>query len=149
MLQFPTWKYVVAALVIALSVFYSLPNLYPQDPAVQIAANRGSSIDDSLALRVRGALEAAKVEAKSVAVEGDNLVVRTANPEVQTQAADLLRTELGGPLLKLVRVIHDTDLMPVQHLTAYMSPAHSRILMDIPGETVNTLTAGQVVFDDS
>jgi preprotein translocase subunit SecD len=95
MLQFPTWKYVVAALVIALSVFYSLPNLYPQDPAVQIAANRGSAIDDSLALRVRGVLEAAKVEAKSVAVEGDNLVVRTANPEVQTQAADLLRTELG------------------------------------------------------
>ena len=44
MLQFPTWKYVVAALVIALSVFYSLPNLYPQDPAVQIAANRGSAI---------------------------------------------------------------------------------------------------------
>ena len=95
MLQFPTWKYVVAALVIALSVFYSLPNLYPQDPAVQIAANRGSAIDDSLALRVRGALEAAKVEAKSVAVEGDNLVVRTANPDVQTQAADLLRAELG------------------------------------------------------
>ena len=95
MLQFPTWKYVVAALVIALSVFYSLPNLYPQDPAVQIAANRGSTIDDSLALRVRGVLEAAKVEAKSVAVEGENLVVRTANPEVQTQAADLLRTELG------------------------------------------------------
>ncbi|KFN41489.1 protein translocase subunit SecD [Arenimonas metalli] len=95
MLQFPTWKYVVAALVIALSVFYSLPNLYPQDPAVQIAANRGSTIDDSLALRVRGVLEAAKVEAKSVAVEGENLVVRTANPDVQTQAADLLRTELG------------------------------------------------------
>jgi len=95
MLQFPTWKYVVAALVIALSVFYSLPNLYPQDPAVQIAANRGSTVDDSLALRVRGLLEAAKVEAKSVAVEDENLVVRTATPEAQTRAADLLRTELG------------------------------------------------------
>ena len=95
MLQFPTWKYVVAALVIALSVFYSLPNLYPQDPAVQIAANRGSVVDDSLALRVRGALEAARVETKSVAIEGDNLVVRTPSPESQTQAADLLRTELG------------------------------------------------------
>jgi GntR family transcriptional regulator len=61
--------------------------------------------------------------------------------------ARLLRTELGGPLLKLVRVIHDTAAMPVQHLTAYLSPEHSRILMDIPGETVNTLSAGQIVFD--
>ena len=95
MLQFPTWKYVVAALVIALSVFYSLPNLYPQDPAVQIAANRGSTVDDSLVLRVRGALEAAGIAAKSVAVEEGNLVVRTADPEVQTEAADLLRAELG------------------------------------------------------
>jgi preprotein translocase subunit SecD len=95
MLQFPTWKYVVAAIVIALSVFYSLPNLYPQDPAVQIAANRGSTIDDSLTLRVRGALEAAKIETKSVAIEGDSLMVRTASPEVQTEVADLLRPELG------------------------------------------------------
>jgi preprotein translocase subunit SecD len=95
MLQFPTWKYVVAAIVIALSVFYSLPNLYPQDPAVQIAANRGSTIDDSLTLRVRSALEAAKIEAKSVAIEGESVMVRTATPEVQTEAADLLRAELG------------------------------------------------------
>ena len=95
MLQFPTWKYVLAAIVIALSAFYSLPNLYPQDPAVQIAANRGSAIDDSLTLRVRGALEAARIEPKSVAVEGENLVVRTATPELQTQVSDLLRAELG------------------------------------------------------
>ena len=46
MLQYATWKYVVAAIVIALSVFYSLPNLYPKDPAVQVAANRGSVVDD-------------------------------------------------------------------------------------------------------
>ncbi|GAB2495309.1 protein translocase subunit SecD [Arenimonas alkanexedens] len=95
MLQFPTWKYVLAALVIALSMFYSLPNLYPQDPAVQIAANRGSVIDDSLTLRVRGALEAAKIDTKSIAVEGENLVVRTANPGLQTEVSDLLRAELG------------------------------------------------------
>ncbi|HEU0154089.1 MAG TPA: protein translocase subunit SecD [Arenimonas sp.] len=95
MLQFPTWKYLVAALVIALSVFYSLPNLYPQDPAVQIAANRGSAVDDALVLRVRGALEAAKIETKSVAIEGSSLVVRVATPERQTQAYDLISKELG------------------------------------------------------
>ncbi len=95
MLQYSTWKYVVAALVIALSLFYSLPNIYPQDPAVQVAANRGNVIDDSLVLRVRSALEAAKVPVKSVAIEKGNVVVRAASPDDQTAAADRLRGELG------------------------------------------------------
>ena len=95
MLQYSTWKYVVAAIVIALSAFYSLPNLYPQDPAVQVAANRGAVVDDALVLRVKGELDEAKVAAKSVAIEGERLVVRTGNPDEQTRAADLLRAELG------------------------------------------------------
>jgi preprotein translocase subunit SecD len=95
MLQYSTWKYVVAALVIALSAFYSLPNLYPKDPAVQIAANRGSVVDDSLVLRTRGLLEKGGVEAKSVAIEGESLIVRLPNADQQTKAADALRAELG------------------------------------------------------
>src|SRR5688572_7391533 len=95
MLQYSTWKYVVAALVITLSLFYSLPNIYPQDPAVQVAANRGNVVDDALVLRVRGMLDAAKVDAKSVAIEKGNVVVRTANPDLQTTAADTLRAGLG------------------------------------------------------
>ncbi len=96
MLQYASWKYVVAALVIALSVWYSLPNLYPQDPAVQVAANRGQLVDDALMLEVRRLLKDGDISAKSVAVEGDNLVVRTASAETQTQAADVLRQALGN-----------------------------------------------------
>ena len=95
MLQYSTWKYVVAALVIALSLFYSLPNIYPQDPAVQVAANRGNVVDDSLVLRVRSLVGATGVPAKSVAIEKGNVVVRTANPDDQTKVADKLRSELG------------------------------------------------------
>jgi len=39
MLEFPRWKYVLVALVLLFSAFYALPNLYPQDPAVQIAGD--------------------------------------------------------------------------------------------------------------
>lgn len=95
MLQYATWKYVLAAILIALSAFYSLPNLYPQDPAVQIAANRGSTVDDALVLRVKAALEQQQVPAKSVAIEGERLVVRAADAEGQTRAIDVLRDTLG------------------------------------------------------
>ena len=42
MLVYSRSKYVLALLVLLLSVLYSLPNIYPQDPSVQITANRGS-----------------------------------------------------------------------------------------------------------
>lgn len=61
--------------------------------------------------------------------------------------AGLLKTEVGGPMLRLVRLLHDMDERPVMYLTAYMPAERSRILMEIPGATVNTLTAGQIVHD--
>ena len=115
MLQYATWKYVLAAILIALSAFYSLPNLYPQDPAVQIAANRGSVIDDSLALRVRGALEAAKVEAKSVAVEGDNLRGSVRRGCGRLHAGDLVvefstrRAAVATPILAAASAVTTTS----------------------------------------
>lgn len=61
--------------------------------------------------------------------------------------AGLLETEVGGPILRLVRLMHDMDERPVLHMTAYMPGERSRILMEIPAATVNTLSAGQIVHD--
>jgi len=63
------------------------------------------------------------------------------------QRAGWLRCDVGSPLLKLVRLMHDQQARPVQHLVALLPPEHSRILMDIPGASVNTLSAGQIVYD--
>ena len=72
--------------------------------------------------------------------------------EITAQVADptragWLHTEVGAPLLKLVRLVHDLQARPVQHITVYLSPERSRMLMDIPGDTINTLSAGQFVHD--
>src|SRR6185436_15036887 len=97
MLEFARWKYVVMAIVLTLSALYSLPNLYPKDPAVQVSANRGGKVDQALVKRVDGLLAADKIERKSVAVEGSNLVVRLKNIDDQGQAANLMRPALGSP----------------------------------------------------
>ena len=83
------------AIVLVLSMLYALPNLYPKDPAVQISANRGGKVDQALVTRVDALATSKQLATKSVAIEGDNLVVRLANIDHQTQAADLIRPELG------------------------------------------------------
>ncbi len=95
MLEFARWKYVVMALVLLASVFYALPNIYPSDPSVQIVANKGATVDAALTTRVEALLKGAKLQAKSVGIEGDSLVVRMPNSDAQTRANDLIRPSLG------------------------------------------------------
>lgn len=72
--------------------------------------------------------------------------------EITTELTDpvragLLQTDVGVPLLKVVRVIHDPESQPVQYITVSMSPERSRILMDVAGDAVNTPSAGQFVHN--
>lgn len=96
MLEYARWKYVVILLVVLLSVLYALPNIYPQDPSVQITANRGSAIDAPLRERVDAVLKKAGVTPKAVEAEGDNLLVRMPDSDAQTKASDALTAELGN-----------------------------------------------------
>ncbi|MBD9367909.1 protein translocase subunit SecD [Xanthomonas sp. XNM01] len=95
MLEFPRWKYLVILLVLAVSVLYALPNIYQNDYAVQITANRGGTLDEALRSRVDADLRAAGVTPKSVAIEGDSLMVRLSDPDAQTRASDELRNDIG------------------------------------------------------
>lgn len=61
--------------------------------------------------------------------------------------AHLLKTEVSTPLLRISRLMHDVDEQPVQYLAAYLSPEHSRVLMEIQAGEVNTLSSGQIVHD--
>ncbi len=61
--------------------------------------------------------------------------------------AQALQTEVGSPLIKLVRLMHGRDDRPVEYLNVYLCPERSRVLMDIGSGDINTLSAGQVVHD--
>ena len=41
--RYPLWKYLLILVVLLVGLIYSLPNLYPEDPAVQISSSQGDS----------------------------------------------------------------------------------------------------------
>ncbi|GAB3344627.1 protein translocase subunit SecD [Marilutibacter aestuarii] len=96
MLTYARWKYVVLLLILIVSTVYALPNIFPQDPSVQVSANRGAVVDAALKGRVETGLKAAGVTPKAVEIDGDNLLVRLSDPDAQVKAADALRPELGN-----------------------------------------------------
>ncbi len=95
--DFPRWKYAIVVVVLLLGVLYGLPNLFVQQPAVQITANRGASVDQALKEQVQGALEKAKIAFQTIELNNDHLLVRlpSGESELQAKAAETLKSTLG------------------------------------------------------
>ncbi len=96
MLEYSRFKYLIIVVVVLLSALYALPNVYPQDPSVQVTANRGYQVDEALEKRVEALLEKAGVTPLSVEIEDEGeLLIRLEDVQDQTRVSDLLGEEIG------------------------------------------------------
>ena len=95
MLEFPRWKYALIVLVVLVSAWFALPNIFPSDPSVQITPNRGFAIDDALVSRVNASLKEVGITPLAVDKEAESLLVRLSGVDLQTRANDALRDDLG------------------------------------------------------
>ena len=93
--HYPWWKWAVIALVIVPGLFYALPNLFGDDPGIQIRGVRGSAIESADFDRVRTLLSAAGLDPKGAVLDENSLRLRFVSPEMQLKARDVLQQELG------------------------------------------------------
>ena len=94
--QYPWWKYLLISLVLLWGLIFALPNLFGEDPAVQISGARTNiAIDAAFQNRVAALLDAEKLPHKRLEMEADRLLIRFADPEEQLKAADILKDQLG------------------------------------------------------
>ncbi len=89
------WKYLLILVVVLFGTIYALPNIFPQDPAVQISASRSATVDEALEKRVQAVLEKNKISPKASERTDKQLLVRLGDANTQLVASDLIRTELG------------------------------------------------------
>ncbi len=92
--QYPFWKNLLILLVVLVGFLYALPNLYGEDPAVQISAARGGLPGESIQGLIETKLADAGLKTKSIMVEDGRLLARFENTEVQLIAADTLKDAL-------------------------------------------------------
>lgn len=95
-MRFPAWKYVLIVFVLVISVLYSLPNLYPDEPALQVSgAQAATPIDEELLKRAAFALDEANMPHHGDEVQAKGVLLRLNTPEEQVQAQAVLRRSLG------------------------------------------------------
>jgi len=81
--------------VILVGLLYALPNIYGEDPAVQITGARGVAASEATLDQVRNVLEKDNIASKSIALENGAILARFKDPGVQLRAREALMAELG------------------------------------------------------
>jgi preprotein translocase subunit SecD len=94
--RYPLWKNLLVAIVVLIGLIYALPNMFDQDPALEISGSRRAQVDEQTEQRVRTALGNAGVAIKSMELGDGKLLLRFEDPGTQLLAKDSLETLLGG-----------------------------------------------------
>jgi preprotein translocase subunit SecD len=93
--RYPWWKYTLIAVAVVVGVIYALPNLYGEQPAVQISATRNAPVDEKLVEKVESLLKGADTPYSSAKLVSGQVLVRFSSTEPQLKALDVLRQGLG------------------------------------------------------
>ncbi|CAD5108028.1 protein translocase subunit SecD [Zestomonas carbonaria] len=96
--KYPLWKYILILAVLAIGLVYSAPNLFPDDPAIQVSgASTALKIEQADVERISQALSEARIAVKEsgLSEDGKSGLVRLTRLEDQLPAKDIARRLLG------------------------------------------------------
>lgn len=95
--KYPLWKYAVVVVVLALGILYSLPNLFPADPAVQVrGADAGMVMNQTSLNRITNILDEAGIDHFGEEIVGQSALVRLNSNDAQLDAKAAIQRELGS-----------------------------------------------------
>ena len=109
--KYPLWKYLLILSVLAIGLVYSIPNLYPDDPAIQISgASSALSIEQADVDRASKALQDAGIAVKAASIDerGRGGLIRLTKQDDQLPAKDIVRRALGDDYVVALNLAQTT-----------------------------------------
>ena len=109
--KYPLWKYVLILAVLAIGFIYSAPNLYPDDPAIQISgASTSLKVNQADLERASKALTDAgiQVKAATLAADAKGGLLRLTKQEDQLPAKDVVRKAMGDDYVVALNLAQTT-----------------------------------------
>ncbi|MDT8880717.1 protein translocase subunit SecD [Halomonas saccharevitans] len=107
--RYPLWKYLLILIVLLAGLVYSLPNLFPEDPAVQISSERGdATIDERQLERIRDDLDEAGIEITEAERDANRVLIRLDNADDQIRARDRIAEMLGNDYVVALNLAEST-----------------------------------------
>ena len=94
--HFPLWKNLFILIVFGVGLIYSLPNLYGDDPSVQVSSTQTASITQEQANNIDSEIKAVGAPVKAFEFKDGRVLARFNNTDDQLKVADLLREKMGS-----------------------------------------------------
>lgn len=102
------WKYLLLSFIVLLSLLYAAPNLYGEDPALQVSATRGAKIELATLDKVQAFLKQANISPKSASFENGQILIRLKSSEDQLVARETLSDKLGDGFITALNLAPST-----------------------------------------
>lgn len=103
--RFPWWKNAVIICVILLAFVYALPNMYVEDPAVQVSpASATIALDPALSDKISQTLQKAGISFKQIQPENRSVLIRFYSTDAQFKAKELIQETLGENYLAAINL---------------------------------------------
>jgi preprotein translocase subunit SecD len=96
MLEYARWKYILIAVVLLLGLLFALPNLFGEDPALQVARKDHSAITGEGAKELEAFLKTRTIHFEKSYIDAGRLMVRFANVADQLAARDAVNEKYTG-----------------------------------------------------
>ena len=106
--QYPAWKYALIIVILLVGALYALPNLFGEDPALQITSSRGFPVPQQLETAIEDTLGAENIEFKNSERVGNRLLYRFFSNEDQLAGSASLRKALGDQYVVALNNAHAT-----------------------------------------
>ncbi|MEO9654842.1 protein translocase subunit SecD [Marinomonas sp.] len=107
--KYPLWKYLLILLVLALGLLYAFPNLYPDDPALQLSTQKATSVVDEKALQTaQQALAEANIELKAAELTSAGGTLRFNSGGDQLAAKPIVAAALGENYVTALNLVPTT-----------------------------------------
>jgi len=107
--KYPLWKYLLLGFIVLISLLYATPNLYGEDPAIQVSATRGAKIELATLEKVQDFLKQANIIPKSAILEENGqILIRLKSSEDQLVAREILAKQLGESFITALNLAPST-----------------------------------------
>lgn len=93
--KYPLWKNLMLIAIVVVGLIYAIPNLYSEDPAVQISSQTPVDMEQ-LKQQVETLLDNAKISHFPITTSGDHLEIRFSSPDTQLVARDIIKNGLDS-----------------------------------------------------
>lgn len=95
--RYPLWRYLLIIFLVIFGVIYALPNIFGEDPAIQVSTQSGVDLSADTSEKISQGLSKQEIPYVSIKQQSpSNILIRFKDTETQLKAQDIVQATLGS-----------------------------------------------------